>query len=155
MGPTHDARFRSAHKHLDVFESGWKAEHHEAMALYDFQEFLAEGLGLFEWLTERSQDFRWLIFVGKLDADPVAAQNEKAMFQRWLHTAAECERNLEHFETRFGMVEGAEKFRLAVAEIGKFLANWQPPVKSLARGLRARRLSDEEVVARRSLLASP
>lgn len=154
MVSTPDVRFKSAFKHLDVFERGWKAEHHAAMALYDFQEFVAEALDLFESLNRRSKEFRQLVFGGVIAADAVAVQNEKAMFERWLLTAGECETTLAHFETEFGSVEGAEEFRKAVADVKTLLTGWHPPAKSLARSLRVRRLTETEVTARQQLVAS-
>lgn len=147
-----DVRFSRVGKHLDVFEESWKADHHDAMALYDFQEFLAEGLGLYDWMTERSGDFRALVFHGLLVPDPQAAENEKRVFEQWLRTAAECEQQLVTFEERFVTVEGAVKFRRALADVRRFLAEWHPPAVSLARGLRARRLTPAEVEARTALV---
>jgi hypothetical protein len=149
---TADVRFSRVSKHLDVFEESWKADHHEAMALYDFQEFLSEGLGLYDWMTERSQDFRFAVFFGLTRPDQTAAENEKGVFEQWLRTATECERQLLTFEAKYVTVEGAVKFRQAVADVRKFLAEWAPPAVSLARGLRVRRLSAAEVDARKELL---
>jgi hypothetical protein len=150
-----DVRFSRVGKHLDVFEESWKADHHEAMALYDFQEFLSEGMGLYDWMTERSQDFRFAVFHGLTPPDSQAAENEKRVFERWLRTATECEQQLLTFEAKFVTVEGAVKFRQAVAHVRKFLAEWVPPAVSLARGLRVRRLTAAEVEARKGLLNTP
>ncbi len=149
---TADVRFSRMGKHLALFEDSWKADYHEAMALYDFQEFLGEGLWLYDWMTERSRDLRALVFHGLRPPDPQATENEKRVFEQWLRTATECERQLLTFEAKYVTVEGAVKFRQAVAHVRKFLAEWTPPVVSLARGLRARRLSVAEVDARKELL---
>ncbi len=151
---TTDVRFSRVGKHLSMFEESWKADHHAAMALYDFQEFLSEGLGLYDWMTERSQDFRCAVFHGLTPPDVQAAENEKRVFEQWLRTATGCEQHLLTFEAKFVTVEGAVKFRQAVAHVRKFLAEWTPPAVSLARGLRVRRLSVAEVEARKGLLTA-
>lgn len=119
---TADVRFTRVGKHLTVFEESWKADHHAAMALYDFQEFLSEGLGLYDWMAERLQDFRFAVFAGLTPPDTHAAENEKRVFEQWLRTATECEQHLLTFEAKFVTVEGAVKFRQAVAHVRKFLA---------------------------------
>ncbi len=147
-----DVRFSRVGKHLAVFEESWKADHHEAMALYAFQEFLAEAVGLFAMLSKQSRAFRLAVFAGLIPADPHTAESERGAFEQWLQTATDCDRQLLAFEGRFVTVEGSVEFRTAVAHARQFLAGWHPLALSTARGLRVRRLTPAEVDARTALV---
>lgn len=148
-------RFHRARKHLEVFEENWKSDHHEAMDYYDFEEFLVEGVRVFQFIRDVSRIVREAIFRGLIPTNPQVGSAEKALFVDWLQTANACLPVLATFEQKFGSVSGGTRFLEMFEEAREFVKNWTPPQVAQAIGARFWDVTADEMAELRDIAQSP
>ncbi len=132
--------FKSAHRHLDVFEESWKSAHVNAMKYYDFETFLAEGAMVFRGIEELS---------------PQLDEAEKEFYTHWLVLADAVAQVLAAFEKEYRDVKGADEFRKCQELARERLAKWVPAVPTRTVGFRVWDVSVEEADELRDLMNAP
>lgn len=152
MNPTkrHPSR---ALKYLEVYE-GWKADHDEAMQCYDLEEWLHEGLCVFEIVTGDDQASRTGVYFGCLTPEQ-AEQHARELYGRWLEIARSALPGIDHCEAKFGSVKRADEFRATIEKAESVLRGRAPQKPAMAPGAQYQELDADETAQLENLLKAP
>ena len=94
----------------------WKVEHEAAMAFFRFDDFLADGVTLFEAITRVDETWRARVLEGLAPYEPAVADQIKHAYRWWLESCEAVESQLAEFEKEFGPTENGGKFRQCLVE---------------------------------------
>jgi hypothetical protein len=141
-------------RQLQAYEEGWKAHHDEAMRFWDFQEQLAIGIAIFKAITSRNESWRERVSQGLDSFSEEENTDVLGLFKRWFKVADRNLSRLEVYEEQFGQIDVSADFRECYDTAEKTIANWVPPVLSMAQALHADELSQEEAVRLHRILES-
>lgn len=145
-----------AQKHLDVYEP-WQEDHELAMACRDLEEWLNEGVRVFEMIRYEDRVAR-IGITGGLFPSEDAAEIERWFrdkYTRWLGIARSGADAVRACRQRFAHVDHADEYEKCV-RFAEGVASGRPPA-TLARAAGARfdELTEEEADELRDLLKAP
>ena len=101
---------RQALKSYDDQGEGWKDEHREAMWCYDFEDFLAMGIALFDGITDFDERHRMRVLANEIEYDPEHNEIIKEAYREWLRPCENITKVLGSLTNRFGDVKNAKEF---------------------------------------------
>lgn len=101
----------------------WKTDHREAMALYDFEDYLQFGIDVFDGITHWDEAWSLRVHKGLAPYRPEHESTIREAYGRWLRPCEAIEQVLRQFEAKFGQVKHAEEFRRRCREAYGIAAN--------------------------------
>lgn len=139
-----DAKFRSAHKHLEALE-GWEIDHSAAMECYDLEDWLAVGVSVYDVvLVPLDQFVRREIYRSSISPLPDVQALCRDLYAHWLRIADSAVPLLAKCQADFGSVKHADEFRSRIESARHALANWTAPVRALAPAMQGWEVTAEE-----------
>jgi len=126
----------------DYYEEHWKQDHQEAMRCFDFEEVLAFGLSLYDYLNRIDEAWRAKVHRQLISYDAEFDRLIEELYRLWLKPCDRILNRLTSFEKHFE-VEGAKEFRAACREVKGLLT----PDEEFFSQDRLVRLRDEAVAA--------
>jgi hypothetical protein len=141
-------------RYLEVFEGSWQRDHHEAMACYELEEALTEGVSVFQIIQECVSLIKQGLFQGEdLPADIWDLSRE--LYRRWLAVAESHYGQVGEFERAFGRVRNAQELKGYILSARDTLDNWEPVSRPIAVGSRVITLSEAEAAELHALRNAP
>ena len=100
----------------DVDAESWKLDHEKAMRCLNFEEFLKNGIGTFDFIVRLDESFREQAMRARergevAENEVIALQATLDLMKAWLLPCEGAEQALKHFEASEFDVIGAEEFR--------------------------------------------
>ena len=143
-----------AMKYLEVFEESWQRDHHEAMACYEVEEALTEGVSVFRIIQECVSLLKQSLFQGD-DLSAGIWDQSRELYQRWLAVAESHHDQVGKFERSFGRVRNAQELKECILSARDALANWKPVPVPKALGSREIPISEVEAADLDALRIAP
>lgn len=140
-----------ARKYLDVF-GDWKAEHDAAMACYDLEEWMAEGLSVLRFLDAVNDGIRRAAYRGLITPTDEDDDQLRLLFQSWQAHAESGLTNLTDHEGTFGDVTRGAEFRDAIGRVRALTASWPPVIRSEMLAAHNAPMTDDEAADLRGVL---
>lgn len=96
---------------VSVCDESWKKAHEEAMACFDLEGYISQGIHLFEVILDTDTRWRNLVFYQKVADRTEVREAIRQMFLRWTGPCERVEECIQRFEALGYRVEGADTFR--------------------------------------------
>lgn len=144
-----------AMRHLEVYEA-WQADHEWAMVCRDLEEWLNEGVRVFEMIRYEDRVARVGIMGGLFPAED-AAEIERWFrlgYERWLRIARSGTDAVRQCRQRFAHVDHADEYEECVRFAEGVVSGRPPAARAKAAGARFDELTEEEADELRGILES-
>lgn len=99
-----------------VYDEPWKAEHEAAKKLFSFEERLAFGVGLFQYLIQIDETWRCRVMNRECEYDQRVDTLLGKLFKWWASPRNKIERHIRKYEDLGYEVAHASEFRKCCAE---------------------------------------
>lgn len=106
----------TARRQIDLIDEQWKANHINALACWDFEDWLRFCVEAFERINRQDEGWRRSVFSGEQAYSAEAEAELLRLFHDWSVLCQNFLPALAHFEQRFGRIENAAEFRSCLAE---------------------------------------
>jgi hypothetical protein len=145
-----------AQKHLDVYEP-WQAEHELAMACRDVEEWLNEGVRVFEMIRYEDRVYRIGVTGGLFPTNEAAEVEEvfQERYRQWLTVARSGAATVRACRQRFAHVDHADEYEECMQFAEGVVSGRPPATLARAAGARFDELTEEEADELRDLLKAP
>ena len=144
-----------AQKHLEVYEP-WHADHELAMACRDLEEWLNEGVRVFEMIRYEDRVYRVGVFGGLIPATEAPGLESlfHQRYERWLAVARSGAEAVRMAGERFGQVDHANEYKRGLEFAEVVVRGRKPAALALAAGSRFDELTEAEAEELRAIMAA-
>lgn len=94
-----------------VSDESWKKDHEAAMACFDLEAYISQGIHLFEVILDTDTRWKNLVFFKKVEDRTEVGEAIRLMFLGWTGPCQRVEEWIRRFEALGYKVEGADTFR--------------------------------------------
>ncbi len=114
-GPAPIASIKRVQEQVDAYsgsvsDESWKKAHEEAMACFDFEAYISQGIHLFEVILDMDTRWKNLVFFRKVEDRPEVGDAIRLMLLAWTRPCSWVEERIRRFEALGYEAEGADTF---------------------------------------------